>query len=73
MGIEPMNLTLTKGALYQLSYEGIELSDQLGLDLKWAGQDSNLRRLTPGNLQSPPFAARDTDPFKLLTNQLLGY
>jgi hypothetical protein len=22
MGIEPMNLTLTKGALYQLSYEG---------------------------------------------------
>lgn len=30
---------------------------------QWAGQDSNLRRLTPRDLQSPPFAARDTDPY----------
>ena len=28
----------------------------------WAGQDSNLRRRLPENLQSSPFAARDTDP-----------
>src|SRR5687768_9496229 len=39
------------------------LSNHMSCDLKWTGQDSNLRRLPPGDLQSPPFAARDTDPY----------
>src|SRR5690606_10381128 len=33
-----------------------------GRGVKWARQDSNLRRLPPADLQSAPFAARDTDP-----------
>ena|GEM_PF-6055959 len=28
----------------------------------WAGQDSNLRSVYAADLQSAPFAARDTDP-----------
>ena len=30
--------------------------------VEWARQDSNLRRLSPADLQSAPFATRDTDP-----------
>ncbi len=46
------DLILTKNVLYLLSYVGSQ----------WAGQDSNLRRLSPAGLQPAPFAARDTDP-----------
>ncbi len=66
-----MNLTLTKGALYQLSYEGTNLLPSREVsDLMWTGQDSNLRRLPPGNLQSPPFAARDTDPYLIVNHPI---
>lgn len=34
-------------------------------DCQWAEQDSNLRRLPPADLQSAPFAARDTDPYRI--------
>ncbi len=42
-GIRTLDPTLTKGVLYRLSYVGIQ----------WAGQDSNLRRLSQ-RIYSPP-------------------
>ncbi len=51
MGFEPMTTSLPRKCS----------TPELGR-LMWAGQDSNLRRLPPRDLQSPPFAARDTNP-----------
>ena len=31
-------------------------------NLQWAGEDSNLRRLSPADLQSAPFSHSGTDP-----------
>ena len=86
-GIEPVNLFLTKEALYLLSYVGLyhnasgagdetrtrdiqlgrlklyQLSYSRNLQNKWWwGEDLNLRRRMPTDLQSVPFGRSGTPP-----------
>ena len=54
MGLEPMTSFLPRKS---------STAELLGRGVQWARQDSNLRRRLPADLQSAPFAARDTDPW----------
>src|SRR5256885_1754909 len=72
------DLVLTKDALYRLSYASESgrrgsnprpsawKADALPTELRpraeWWGKDSNLRRLTPADLQSAPFGHSGTPP-----------
>jgi hypothetical protein len=53
-GTRTHDLALTKGVLYQLSYVGNQVG-RAGLEPAKAA---------PADLQSAPFAARDTDPIR---------
>jgi hypothetical protein len=56
MGLEPMAFPLPREC------STTELRRRITICYRWAEEDSNLRRLPPADLQSAPFAARDTDP-----------
>jgi hypothetical protein len=43
-----------------------ELQRHYKIMLQWTRQDSNLRSVPAADLQSAPFATRDTRPFRVL-------
>src|SRR5690606_26624368 len=49
--------------LYQLSYSRTTFAARAAETLWWRGKDSNLRRLTPADLQSAPFGRLGTPPY----------
>ena len=56
-------------ALYQLSYSRSPLHPQNW----WRGEDSNLRRHTPADLQSAPFGHSGTSPQQILNSNTPGW
>ena len=70
-GFEPATPSLEGSRSSQLSYSRLGELFIFSHDKMWRGEDSNLRRHTPADLQSAPFGHSGTSPYRPLSDIIL--